>query len=75
MQRDLFLCRKCLTSGIITTDKLSVHHIVPLSEDFSRRLDDDNLITLCDRCHREVETALSMRAALHRLAKAEPRLP
>ena len=33
----------------------SVHHIVPLVEDYEKRLDDDNLITLCSRHHEMAE--------------------
>ena len=33
------------------TQNLSVHHIVPIEEDYNRRLDDDNLITVCDVHH------------------------
>ena len=31
-----------------------VHHIVEVSEDFSRRLDEDNLICVCSSCHKEI---------------------
>ena len=48
-QRDQKACRKC--GG---TQKLEVHHIVPLTEHGTNT--DDNLITLCVYCHREWET-------------------
>lgn len=69
MQRDLYLCRYCLACGEIRHSTLSVHHIVPLSEDFDKRLDDENLITLCDRCHKLAESGGIDRAELLELAK------
>ena len=59
-ERDGYLCRVCLEKDELTRDKyqtrgLQVHHIVPLAEDFGKRLDEDNLITLCARCHEDAE--------------------
>jgi predicted restriction endonuclease len=34
---------------------LEVHHAVPLETDYDKRLDDDNLITLCERHHEMAE--------------------
>jgi hypothetical protein len=56
-QRDLYLCQVCVRAIGSDTNpyasrSVSVHHIIPLHEDFSRRLDDSNLITLCDYHHR-----------------------
>lgn len=53
--RDHYLCLVCLSKNILTYKDLSIHHIVPLSEDFSKRLDNDNLITLCSVHHKECE--------------------
>lgn len=58
-ERDLYLCQAC-RSGIdgevqFNSEGLEVHHIDPLEEDFDRRLDDDNLITLCSRHHKMAE--------------------
>ena len=36
-----------------TYKELEVHHIIPIEEDYSKRLDDTNLITLC-RYHHEL---------------------
>ena len=51
-KRDLYLCAVCMTGKYHTIntfnyDKLSVHHIIPLAEDYNKRLDERNLITLC----------------------------
>lgn len=51
-ERDNYCCQACIrglkgTRRRLEYESVSVHHAVPLSEDFSRRLDNDNLITLC----------------------------
>lgn len=56
-ERDKNLCRCCLaniynTQTTFNFNKLEVHHITPLEEDYSRRLDDDNLVTLCCYHHK-----------------------
>mgnify|MGYP004516957591 FL=1 len=58
--RDGHLCRACLanlpgTVCRINTKRLSVHHIVSLKEDWERRFDGENLITLCDVHHELAE--------------------
>lgn len=73
-QRDLNLCRICLDERRLTIDKLEVHHITPLREDFSRRFDDENLITLCKECHEKAENNEVPRIRLFELAKSRPRL-
>lgn len=68
-RRDCFLCRLCLTRGRITTEALQVHHITPLAEDWTRRLDPTNLVTLCAECHSKAESFTgSERAELRQLA-------
>ena len=51
--RDHGLCQECLRQGRITKAD-TVHHIVELREDWSRRLDPANLISLCSACHNVV---------------------
>ena len=54
--RDLNICRYCfLVKHKITTADLSVHHIIPIDNDYSRRLSGRNLITLCRECHELAE--------------------
>ena len=54
--RDLNLCRYCfLVRHRITTAGLSVHHIISLNTDYSKRLQSRNLITLCRECHELAE--------------------
>ncbi|MGB9813519.1 MAG: HNH endonuclease [Thermovenabulum sp.] len=48
--RDKGLCQWCLRKGIIRNADV-VHHIVPLKEDWSKRFDLDNLVSICHECH------------------------
>lgn len=74
-QRDYNLCRACLARGVLTYEGLSVHHIWPLEHYYARRLDDANLITLCDADHELAEAGAIPAAALERLAASPPALP
>ena len=74
LKRDRYLCQACLhnltgTVCRLTTEKLSVHHIVSLRGDFDLRLDDSNLITLCHKHH---ELAESGKIQAERLAEIVP---
>ena len=55
LQRDAFVCRLCLSRGRLTGEDLEVHHIIPIKTDRRLELADSNLITVCARCHEEVE--------------------
>lgn len=72
LERDFHCCRVCLAAGILTNRGLSVHHIVPLVEDYERRLDESNLITLCRFCHAKAESGVIPRARLLHLASIPP---
>lgn len=50
---------------------LGVHHIVPLMADFDKRLDNDNLITLCASHHSQADAGRIPPAELAALA-AQP---
>lgn len=55
-KRDLYLCQGCLHgwNGVerrLNGDSLQVHHIEPINKAWDKRLDNDNLITLCPHCH------------------------
>ena len=54
-QRDRYMCQRC---GLKQTDqrRLDVHHIEPYR--ISHNNHPDNLITLCNHCHKIVESAL-----------------
>lgn len=53
LERDKYMCRICAEMGIINSKNIEVHHIIPLRIDFSGRLEDDNLISLCSIPHHE----------------------
>ncbi len=42
-------------------DTLSVHHIVPVKEDYKKRLDNKNLLTVCRMHHEMCENGLISR--------------
>lgn len=62
-QRDNNLCQFCIrklyfTEGVdkqFQYNDLSVHHAIPMEEDYSKRLDDNNLITTCSKHHEMAE--------------------
>ena len=73
-QRDRYLCRVCEadlynTVTRLNFDKLEVHHITPLHEDYNKRLDNDNLITLCNYHHKMAEAGKIPREELEELIK------
>lgn len=66
-ERDLNLCVVCRAAGEVVTDDLSVHHIVPLEENFDMRDDLSNLITLCSYHHELAERGAISRSELRKL--------
>ena len=59
-ERDHYLCLCCKENAAGTVRRLngkdlSVHHIVPIEEDYDMRLDDENLITVCGMHHEMCE--------------------
>lgn len=48
--RDHYLCQDCLKENRITQAD-TVHHRVEISKDWSKRLDLNNLVSLCAACH------------------------
>ena len=60
LKRDKGLCVVCRLglngepADLIPAE--SVHHIIPLAEDYDRRLDDSNLISLCGYHHERAES-------------------
>lgn len=48
-----YQCQICKDKNIVAV-ATEVHHIMPLSIDFNKRLDDDNLIALCEGCHHDI---------------------
>ena len=76
--RDSNLCQLCirnlyLTNKILNWNALSVHHIIPLSEDPSRSLDPTNLISLCPFHHELAESGYVPRDELLAIAEEQNR--
>lgn len=74
-KRDAYMCVCCKamlekTVRQYNTTDLSVHHIIPIEEDYSKRLDEDNLITVCDVHHEMCEAGIIKRDVQRRLARA-----
>ncbi len=72
-ERDKYLCQLAIRENpprYIYTD-LEVHHIVPIEEDWDKRLDDDNLITLSEEYHEKAERGEISREYLLSIAKEQ----
>ena len=74
LQRDFYLCRLCLEQGYINHNSLEVHHITKIEENESLAYELDNLITLCQQHHMEVEDDRTKRDYLRELAGTRPTL-
>ena len=71
-QRDRYLCRVCEANLYNTIQRfnyneLDVHHIVPINEDYNKRLDNDNLISLCRYHHKMADDGKIPREELYKL--------
>ena len=69
-----YLCEVCMTKeydsfSFLNYKNLEVHHIEPMSEDYSKRLDNDNLVCLCSFHHKMAEKGEIPREFLKELAK------
>lgn len=74
--RDNYCCQVCVRglhnpNRQYETEDTSVHHIIPLVEDYEKRLDDENLITLCSRHHEMAEKGDIDRRELLRIVKEQ----
>lgn len=59
-ERDHYLCQMCIREKDCADQRLNyknieVHHITPLADDYERRLDNNNLISLCSKHHEMAE--------------------
>lgn len=64
-----YLCAVCYDEGIYTCDKLEVHHIEKLKDAKEKFIDDDNLICLCVKHHRQADAGLIDKKYLLKLAR------
>lgn len=53
IHRDGHICRGC--NEKLPNEGLEVHHIIPVWKDESKEFDEDNLITLCIKCHNKTK--------------------
>jgi len=51
--RDNYLCQSCLKQDRVVP-AVMVHHIVELKQDWNKRLDLNNLESMCNSCHNKV---------------------
>ena len=51
LARDKRECQVCKDLGKVTVNNLLVHHIYILEYYYNKRLDIDNLVTVCHGCH------------------------
>lgn len=49
-----YLCEECSKNGVIKAAE-DVHHIIPVKEDWEKRLDIENLMAVCVSCHNKIE--------------------
>lgn len=52
LERDHYLCQVCMRRGVVK-QATTVHHLIPLRADYAKRLDMDNLETICQACHNQ----------------------
>lgn len=72
-ERDGQMCQCCIRMAAGTVRRinpvgLSVHHIIPLEDDYERRLEKKNLITLCAYHHEQAEKGAIKRTDLLKMA-------
>jgi 5-methylcytosine-specific restriction protein A len=56
LARDNYTCKCCGTYRATNVPKLVTHHVKPFSTHPELRFDPDNLVTLCEKCHRWVHS-------------------
>ena len=72
--RDKWLCQVCIrnkynTLSFLNYKTVQVHHITPIAEDYNRRLDNDNLISLCAYHHKMAEEGQIPRTELYAIVE------
>lgn len=75
-ERDGYLCQICIrklhnTLRQFNYDTLSVHHIVPINEEYDKRLDNGNLLTVCRMHHEMCEEGMISRQEQLEIAKEQ----
>lgn len=75
-QRDKYLCQICIRKLYGTRQQynhrnIEVHHIIPVSEDWERRLDNETLLSLCEEHHEAAECGEIPREVLLSIAREQ----
>lgn len=60
LKRDGYQCRECKRYGKVT-EANTVHHVLPIEERYDLRLNNNNLISLCEGCHESLHDKFSDR--------------
>ncbi len=53
LKRDGYQCQECRKYGKNTEAKI-VHHVIELEDDWTQRLKNNNLVSVCDACHNKI---------------------
>lgn len=53
LSRDIYLCQSCLKQDRVVPADM-VHHKIELKQDWNKRLDLNNLESMCNSCHNKV---------------------
>ena len=75
-RRDKNLCQVCIrnlygTDRQYNYENLSVHHAIPIETDYDKRLDDDNLLTVCGMHHEMAESGEIPYISIHSTTRVE----
>lgn len=68
-ERCFNLCEVCKAEGIYNYNNIEVHHITKLSQDPNGLLEDDNLIALCVKHHKQADRGELKASYLRELAR------
>lgn len=68
-----YLCEVCRDKGVYTYDNLEVHHIEKVRDNKDRLLDDNNLIVLCVKHHKDADAGRLDKDYLRKLAESRGR--
>ena len=59
--------------NVYTYDNLQAHHIIPIAKDYNKKLDSDNLITLCIIHYEQAEKGIISKEELYELLEVPRR--
>lgn len=75
-KRDTYLCQICIrelynTKTRYNTKDLEVHHNIPINEDYDKRLDNNNLLTVCHYHHELCESGEIQRKEVQQIIEEQ----